>query len=428
MNEIEHKTILKNKIVYEVNIRQYTQSGTISAFVEHIPKISKLGVGILWIMPIQPIGVLQRKGSLGSYYSIQNYTEVNPELGTKDDFALLVRTAHENNLIVIWDWVANHTSWDNEWLNDHKDWYLQDKHGNITNKVKEWTDIVDLNYNNNEMRLEMIKSMKYWIEQFDIDGFRCDMAMLVPTDFWEQARIELDKTKSVFMLAEAEEKSLMQKAFDANYSWELLHLTEDIAQQKRRAVDLIDYFLEEPKRFDKKVFRLTFTSNHDENSWQGAAPERYPNNSHKAFAVFTYVIPGLPLIYSGQEAELDKRLKFFDKDFIDWKKSDMFDLYEKLAELKTNNPAVWNGNFGGNFDFAPTENNEQIFTFVRQKDNNKLLALFNFSNFKTSVKYVDKIAYGEYIDFFSGNYTSINKQITLELEPWEYKIMINSKS
>ena len=375
-------------------------------------------------MPIQPIGKLKRKGSLGSCYSVQNFTEVNPEFGTKDDFKELVEIAHKNGMLVLLDWVANHSSWDNVWIYKHPEWYMQDKSGKIISPVPEWSDVAKLNYDNNQMRQEMINSMKYWIENFDIDGFRCDMAMLVPTDFWNDARIQLDKIKPVFMLAEAEDETdLFKTAFDMSYTWRLLHLTEDIAKGRRKAVDLIDYFLEEPKKFLPKTLRMPFTSNHDENSWNGSVYERYPN-CHKTFAVFSFLIPGMPLIYNGQEVSMNKALNFFDKDQIDWKKSEMRDLYQFLIKLKKDNEALWNGEFGAKFEFAPTENNEQIFTFIREKNDNKILALFNFSDKETWVKYSSLKAYDTYYDAFTKQDITIDAFTKKHLEPWEYKIFV----
>jgi len=432
MNDSTNLTIhqypdrIAKSVIYEVNIRQYTPEGTFAAFEEHLPRLKDLGIDVLWIMPVQPVGVEKRKGDLGSYYSISNYIDVNPEFGTKADFKSLVEKAHELDMLVILDWVANHTSWDNIWINEHPEWYTHDSAGNIVAPVKDWADVADLNYDNQDMRNEMVNSMKFWIENFDIDGFRCDMAMMVPTNFWDSARVELDKVKPVFMLSEAEETDLMETAFDINYSWTLLHLAEDIAQGHKRAVDLIDYFLEDPVKFPaNKAIRMTFTSNHDENSWQGSVYERYPG-CNKTFAVFSFIVPGMPLIYSGQEACLDKKLKFFTKDTIQWIDCDMTELYKQLITLKTENEALWNGTFGGPLNFVATENNEQIVTFIRQNNDNKVLCLFNLSNTPTQVKYTDDNAIGTYLEYFSGETMDINLNDTYELDAWEYKIFIET--
>lgn len=415
---------IAKSIIYEVNIRQYTPEGTFAAFEAHLPRLKDMGIDILWIMPVQPVGVKNRKGDLGSYYSIQNYIDLNPEFGTKDDFRNLVKKAHELGMLVIIDWVANHTSWDNVWIDEHPDWYTQDSAGNIVSPVEDWSDVADLNYNNQQMRNEMVNSMKYWVENFDVDGFRCDVAMMVPTDFWDSARVELDKVKPVFMLSEAEETDLMDTAFDLNYTWDFLHLTEDIAKGEKRAVDLIDYFLNDTTKFPvDKAIRMYFTSNHDENSWNGTVYDRFPN-CYKTFAALTFVVPGMPLIYSGQEACLNKKLAFFTKDTIGWNDCEMTEFYKKLADLKINNSALWNGIYGSPLEFAATENNEQILSFFRQNHDNKILCLFNLADSSTDVKYTEITASGTYTDYFSGETVEINLNDTYHLEPWQFRILI----
>jgi len=413
---------IQKSIIYEVNIRQFSTEGTFAAFEKEIPRLKELGVEILWLMPIQPVGLKNRKGSLGSYYSVQNYTEVNPEFGSKDDFERLVKTAHENGMLVILDWVANHTAFDNPWITAHPEWYTQDSLGNIKSPVDDWSDVADLNYDNKEMRAEMIKSLEYWIKEFDVDGYRCDVAFMCPTDFWNDVRVALDKVKPVFMLAEAEHPELMESAFDMCYTWDLHHLMNDIAKGTKRGVDLIDYFLDDPTKFPKGM-RMVFTSNHDENSWNGTEFERMPD-CYKTFAVFSYVVPSMPLIYTGQEACLDKRLKFFDKDTIDWKECDMTELYKKLAKLKQDNKALWNGTYGSPLVFAATVNNENITSFIRQKDDNKILVLMNLSKKPTEVKYTDENAFGTYKEYFTGKEIVIEKNKSYKLQPWEYWVLI----
>ncbi len=420
----EYPEVIKNAVIYEVNIRQYTPEGTFNAFVEHIPRLKELGIDILWIMPVFPVGEKNRKGELGSYYAVKDYTAVNPEFGTKEDFANLVKVAHENDMLVILDWVANHTAWDNKWITEHPEWFTQDEQENIMAPVDDWTDVADLNYDNAEMRAEMIKSLKYWVEEFDVDGYRCDVAMMVPTDFWEQARTELEKIKPLFMLAESETDDLMKSAFDMNYSWELLHLTQEVAKGLKNATDLADYLNRDAQRFPQEVLRMTFTSNHDENSWNGTVFERYPN-SYKTFAVLTFVVPGMPLIYSGQEACLDKKLAFFYKDTIEWKNCEMTDLYKDLIKLKDENQALWNGESGDELTFANFEKNDDILAFIRQKDENKVLSIFNLSDNETEVVFVDETVYGKYLNYFTGAEIEINAEINkFKIDPWDYWILI----
>ena len=407
----------KDASIYEVNIRQYTPEGTINAFMKHIPRLKKLGVDILWIMPINPIGEKNRKGSMGSYYAVKDYKAVNPEFGTKEDFKKLVETAHANNMLLILDWVANHTAWDNPWIEAHPEWYTQDSAGNIIPPVADWTDVADLNYDQEGLRAAMIDAMVYWVKDFNIDGYRCDVAGMVPNDFWESARDSLEKVKPVFMLAEAEEPRLHKKAFDANYAWELHHIMNEISKGKMNANNLRKYFKKEPTRFAANIYRMGFTSNHDENSWNGTVYERMPN-SYKTFAVFTFAAPTFPLIYSGQEAGLNKRLKFFEKDTIEWKKNEMADLYKKLNEVKASTPALWNGRYGAPIDTIKTNASKKIFAFTRSKDESEVLAVFNLSEKEIEVQFKDFQSDKTYKDVFTGE--KISAKDKLKLKPWGY--------
>ncbi len=414
---------VKKSVIYEVNIRQYTPEGTFVAFEKQLPRLQKLGVDILWLMPIFPVGEKNRKGSLGSYYSIKNYTETNPEFGTKKDLKKLVDDAHSKGMLVILDWVANHTSFDNPWIKEHPDWYNHDSLGNIISPVPDWSDVADLNYNNKNMRNAMVDAMKYWVKDFDIDGFRCDVAFMVPTDFWDSARVELDKLKPMFMLAEAEKPALMTKAFDMYYSWNLYHLMNDIASGKKHASEIIKYIREDSTKFPKRSFRMTFTSNHDENSWNGTVYERMPD-SYKTFAVLTYVLPGMPLIYSGQEACLNKRLKFFDKDTIDWKNCDMTSLYQKLDNLKHSHSALYNFSFASKMIPIETSDDTNILAFVRKNADDEVLCLFNLSKNPANIQIFDKEFNSQYTDFFSNKKIDLSSLKSIYLKPWEYKILI----
>ncbi len=424
VNKFPERT--KKSNIYEVNIRQYTPKGTIKAFEKHIPRLKKTGVDILWLMPIFPISEKNRKGTLGSYYAVANYKKVNPEFGTNEDLHHLIKTAHKDSMLVILDWVANHTGWDNPWITEHPDWYTHDSIGNIVSPVPDWTDVADLNYNNKAMRNEMVNSMKYWLTDFDVDGFRCDVAMMVPTDFWDSARVELDKVKPVFMLAEAEQPDLMKKAFDMNYAWNLYHIMNEIAKGKQNADSLRKYFENDPKTYPQKVYRMAFTSNHDENSWNGTVYERMPH-SYKTFAALTFVAPGMPLIYSGQEACLNKRLRFFDKDTIDWSNLEMQDFYAKLIKLKNENPALWNGKAGSPAYFINTSNPEQILSFKRIKNDNTILVIMNLSDKKAKFHYTEKDFERTFKNYFTGEKVIIKPQENYNLKPWEFKILIERK-
>ncbi len=362
-----HPQWSKNVSIYEANIRQHTPQGTFKAFEEYLPQLKDMGIGIVWLMPIQPIGKENRKGSLGSDYSIRYYTAVNPEFGTVDDLKSLVNKAHELGIYVILDWVANHTAWDHHWTKSNPEFYTKDSDGNYVPPVDDWSDVIDLNYNNKDLRKEMIKAMEYWVKDCDLDGFRCDVAAMVPMDFWNDAVDSLNKIKSVFMLAEAHEPELHKHAFDMTYGWKFKDLFNEIAQGKKSVEDLDEYYNWENSNYHKDAYRMMFTTNHDENSWNGTVQERL-GDAVETFAVLTGVIKGMPLVYSGQEAGLDKVLSFFDKDSIDWKETNLRKIYTKLFQLKKNNKALWNGSSGGDMIRIKSSNDKNIFSFIREKE------------------------------------------------------------
>lgn len=304
--------------IYEVNVRQYTEEGTFKAFEKELPRLKDMGIKVLWFMPITPIAQEQKKGSMGSPYAAQDYTSVNPEFGTLQDFKDLVNTAHQQGFKVIIDWVANHTGWDHIWTKTHPEYYLHDADGSF-HKASGMDDIIELDYTNQEMRREMIEAMKFWVREADIDGFRCDLASWVEADFWEQARPETEKIKPLFFIGEYDELENPEygKTFDASYSWKWMHLTEDFYKNNLPLSNLID-LLKQYSSIQYSSMRAWFTSNHDENSWNGTEYEKYGEMA-KALAVFSITWDGIPLIYSGQELPLrTKRLEFFEKDPIPW--------------------------------------------------------------------------------------------------------------
>ncbi|MEZ0537310.1 alpha-amylase family glycosyl hydrolase [Caldicellulosiruptoraceae bacterium PP1] len=416
---------IKDATIYEVNWRQYTNEGTIKAFEKHLPRLKDMGVKVLWFMPIYPISEINRAGSLGSYYSIKNYTEVNPELGTMNDFKVFVKKAHSIGFKVILDWVANHTGWDNIWIK-HKNWYAQDENGNIISPPgTNWTDVAELNYDNPELRKAMIDAMIFWIKNTDIDGFRCDFAGGVPLDFWEEAREKLQKIKPIFMLAEDDQNiKLLDKAFDANYGWKLYNLFNNIAQGNDTAENIIDCYKRTFSSYPKGTFPLLFITNHDENSWNGTEIERL-GDAYKTFAVLTFTLPGIPLIYSGQEIPLEKRLKFFDKDEIDWTNLKLHTFYKELINLKKDNSALWNESNCGQVKFITT-NDSNVLAFIREKGNNIVVGIFNLQNKMTKVEINSKLYRGKFRTFSRNETININGKKVFELKPWEYIILIKT--
>lgn len=370
---IQHVEWSKNANIYEVNIRQYSEEGTFNAFREDLPRLEAMGVKILWLMPIHPIGEKNRKGPLGSYYSVKDYKGLNPNFGTEEDFRALVDEAHALGMKVIIDWVANHTAWDNPWI-ENPEWFELDEDGNFTPpRGTDWTDVIQLDYENQEMRAAMTEAMEYWVREFDIDGYRCDVAGMVPLDFWKTTRDSLDAIKPVFMLAE-DEGPEMHEAFDMTYAWTYAHLIREIAAGNED-FEALDSLMEvEKTKFPESAYRMYFTTNHDENSWNGTDPGMYGANFEN-FAVLSATIDGMPLIYNGQESVLDKQLEFFEKDEIEWKNYDYQQFYTMLLRLNEKNEALWNGQYGG--DLSVYDSPEETFAFRREKGDDWVFVYIN---------------------------------------------------
>ncbi|MCG8697316.1 MAG: alpha-amylase family glycosyl hydrolase, partial [Bacteroidales bacterium] len=415
------RDIIPQAVIYEVNIRQFTPEGTIKAFADHLPRLQKLGVDILWLMPIHPISVEKRKGELGSYYAVADYKKVNPEFGTLEDLKALVNQAHDLGMFVILDWVANHTGWDNPWIFSNPEWYTKNDAGEIIPPIEDWSDVADLNYDNTDMRAAMIDALKYWVEEADMDGYRCDVAAEVPVDFWNDARAALDSIKPVFMLAEAWQPDLLEEAFDVAYGWELHHHTNEIAKGERNTTHLDEYFSEYMNRYANDDIIMNFITNHDENSWNGTEYERY-GEGVACMAAFTYVIPGMPLIYTGQEAGLKKRLRFFTKDTVHWNDTSLYGFYQTLGELKQENKALEAGKNRGEMTHI-TVDNDYVFAICRQKEENKVVGIFNLSDKQLKTTLNSKDMKGDYSNLFNNEHVSLDTTLTIDLAPWEYKVL-----
>ena len=409
-----------NNAIYEVNIRQYTEEGTIKAFEKHLPRLKELGADILWLMPIHPIGEKNRKGTLGSYYSVKDYKAVNPEFGTLEEFKFLVKMIHKMGMHVIIDWVTNHTAWDHNWIEEHPDFYTKNSLGNFISPNADWTDVADLNFENKELWSEIIEALKFWVEEYDIDGYRCDVAGMVPIEFWIEARTELEKIKNVFMLAEWDTPEV-HLAFDMSYDWDLHHILNGIAKKEKTVLDLIEHLNVNEEEFPANAFRMQFTSNHDENSWNGTVFERL-GDGVEVFAVLTCLIPDMPLVYTGQEAGNNKRLSFFEKDLVEWKDDKLFDIYSKLFQLKKNNKALQNGTLGGEMNYIKSSDEKNIFAFSRNVEKDKVLVLFNLSNKPVEVELTGESLQGNYKNYFTGKLESFSSNESVKLQPWEYRV------
>lgn len=409
-----------NATIYEINVRQFSADGKFSSVTKQLPRLKAMGIDIIWLMPIHPIGVKNRKGSLGSYYAVKDYQKVNEEFGDLNDFKFLVKEAHKLGMHVIIDWVANHSSPDNVWIEQGSlDWYTLDSTGNVQPTIgTDWWDVADLNYENPTMRKEMISSMKYWLTEADIDGFRCDVAGWVPLDFWMEARTELQTVKPIFMLAEAEEVPL-HDAFEMTYGWNFHHIMNKIAKGESDATAIREYLAN--NKYPANAYRMNFTSNHDENSWNGTEMERM-GDARFAMAVLASTIEGMPLVYNGQETSLDRRLKFFEKDSIDWKKMDMVSFYTKLLNLHQTNPALWVRDGSNQARIIETKNAKDQLVFIREYDKHQVITILNLSNKKTELSFDSSSVLGEYTDLFTGKKKSLKNTNKVTLDPWGYQV------
>ncbi|MBQ3250214.1 MAG: alpha-amylase [Bacteroidales bacterium] len=363
---------LENSVVYEMNVRQYTPEGTFAAAQQELPRLKELGIDILWLMPIHPIGVKERKGTLGSYYAIADYKAINPEFGTMEDFENFLAAAHKLGFRVVLDCVANHTSPDAKWINEYPaDWYMRDSLGNTVVNY-DWYDIAELNYGKREVWDAMADQMRFWMEK-GVDGFRCDMACEVPLEFWQETISALrEDYPGMYMLAEGEEPKLHSlSGFNSSYAWELHHMLNAIARGEKNIPELLEYIQKDAERHPADAFRLMFTSNHDENSWAGTEFERM-GDAAKLMAVLTFTLPsGQPLIYTGQEMGWNKRFEFFEKDHIPaWEKNEYFDFYKWLIDVRHNNPALAAGDKGGKFEVVSAE--DSVLVFTRTLPDNKV--------------------------------------------------------
>lgn len=414
-----HPAWAENAVLYELNTRQFTPEGTFKAIEPRIQELKDLGVNIIWFMPIHPIGEKNRKGTRGSYYSVKDYYGINPEFGNLDDFKRLLKLIHEAGMYVIIDLVVNHTAWDNPLIEEHPKWYTQDRKGNIVAPNNDWHDVADLNYDNKKLWRYMIDMMKYWITEVGIDGYRCDVAALIPTPFWVQARKELDEIKPVFMLAEAETPELNAFGFDMTYSGDMYRLFNAIARGKKSPKKIDSLLSYEYYHYPQGSMRMRFTSNHDQNSWNQPAIKRMGRGGAKVGAVLTCTLPGNPLVYNGQEIGIDQALAFFEKDPIEWHENEFREFYQKLLWTYRNHPALYNGSIRK----LKSDNDDQIYAFVRNQEDDEVVVIVNFSSRPFSGKVYMENIQGSFVELFSEkeiNFQSV--EMMMELEPWAYLV------
>lgn len=423
---LHHPEWLYDAVLYEMNVRQLTPEGTLCAAADRLEFLRDMGIDAIWLMPIYPIGKAGRKGSLGSYYSIRDYCRINPEMGTMKDFDAFVRKAHKLGMKVLLDWVANHTARDAKWLKQQPaDWYEREEDGSA--KVPwDWTDTAKLNYANRDVWRGQLDAMRYWVEKHGVDGFRCDMAMLVPIEFWHETLGELRRLKpDLFVLAEAEQQNLFDRgSFNACYGWEVHHLMNDVAQQRCRLWPLREWIYADRQRYPRHAVRMTFTSNHDENSWSGSEFERM-GQAREIMAVLTFLWPqSLPLIYTGQEVGYDHSFAFFERDPMPhYAANETTDLYRRLIELKRQNPALRSGELGGEVIEIHNNAEDCLMVMVREVAGNRVVAELNLSPYTIHADYNTGIYAGTYENQMSHQVEELPSHVERDLAPWSYRIL-----
>jgi cyclomaltodextrinase / maltogenic alpha-amylase / neopullulanase len=413
---------VKDAVIYEVYLRSFSKEGTFKALEKRIPELEKLGVTVVWLMPIHPTGKKFRKGSLGSPYSIQDYYAVNPEFGTLKDFKSLVKTVHQHGMKIIIDLVANHTAWDNPMLKKHQEWYTHDTSGTIIAPNPDWTDVADLDYNNPELRKYMSKMMQYWVRDINIDGYRCDVAELIPTDFWETAVKELEAIKPIIMLSEGTLPEHHVKAFDLTYSWNMYDVLQKVINGSTPASIFHDLLKTESYQFPKGSLRMRFNTNHDKNAWDGPAVEKFTPLGAKATTVLAFTYPGVPLIYNGEEVGNNKRLSLFEKTDIDWSDHAEFRmLYETLSSLRKQHPAFVNGSYS----VIQNSESNRVLSFMRVKREDSALVVINFGSSTKCNLILPTNSNNAWKDYFTGkNFKPINGQYGIELSSLESAVLI----
>jgi glycosidase len=412
---------IRHETIYEINVRQYSKEGTFAGVEADLPRIRKLGVGVLWFMPIHPIGETNRKGPLGSPYAVKDYSKVNPEFGTEADFARLVKAAHAQGFRVIMDWVGNHTAWDNPLVAKHPEFYVRDAKGKFTPPTGfDWTDVIQLEFKNRAMWEYQIGVLTNWVTQFGVDGFRCDFATGVPTAFWNEMSARLRVVKpDIFLLAEGEVPQHQVRGFHSCYTFSLMVIYNEIAAGKAPVSKIDDELARSAVLFPAGATRIQYITNHDENSWQGTEFERLKGGV-ESFAVLTYMLDGIPLLYNGQEAGMDKRLAFFERDPIVWKPHALAGFYRTLCELKRSHPAL---RTGSPMRRLPTTVNESVYAVLREVPGQRLVSFSNLTAKEAKVEATDPVLNGRWRDVFTGEIVELKTPVSFVLPAWKYRVL-----
>ncbi len=420
--EMQHPEWARDAVLYQINTRQFTPEGTFNAARAQLPRLQALGVDIIWLMPVHEIGVQNRKGTLGSPYSVRDYYSVNAEFGTLEDLRAFIDEAHRLDMHVILDWVGNHTAWDNPMVSEHPDWYDRDWKGDFhPTPWWDWSDIIDLDYEQPGLRRYMTEAMVYWVRDVGFDGFRADVAGYIPLDFWENARRELGAIKPVFMLAEFDQRDVHARAFDATYAWGWNNAMHDVAMGRANVGALFGYYSGNESAWPADAYRMVYTSNHDQNAWEATEFERF-GPAVEAAIVLSFVGEGIPSIYNGQEAGNAERLEFFEREPIQWREHANGELLRRLIALKHDTSALWNGAAGARMIPVVNSAPNEVLSFARFNNGGGVFAVFNFSGQAQRVRFENNLHHGGYIEYPSNTAASFDAGTTLNLPPWSYRV------
>jgi cyclomaltodextrinase / maltogenic alpha-amylase / neopullulanase len=411
--------------IYEINVRQFSAEGSFNAVTAQLPRLGALGVDILWLMPIHPIGELHRKGTLGSYYAAKDYLGVNPEFGTEQDLRDLINAAHARGMKVILDWVPNHVSPDNPLTTTHPHFFWRDAQGNLTPPHgTDWTDVVQFDFDAPGLLDYQTDVLLHWVNNYGVDGFRCDVAWGLPTPFWNEVTRRVRAARpDVFFLAEAELPQHQVAAFHVSYGFDLHHAMNAVAQGKKTASGLDDALAKFRAHFPRGSALMVFTSSHDENSWAGTEFERM-GAGYEPFAVLTFLLDGVPMIYNGQEVGLDRRLEFFEKDPIVWPSEThpTTKLYQVLTRLRREHPALHTGAPMRRLD---TTDNAALYVVERSAGARKVVGIFNLTEKPVRADLYDTALAGRWRDVFTGELVDLAALVPLDVKGWHYRVLVS---
>ena len=415
---VNHPLWSQNKTIYQVNLRQFSTAGDFNSLGERLPELKKLGVGIIWLLPVYPIGGNNSGDTTKNFYAVKDFKAISPDLGNEDDFRDLIKAIHQQGMYIIMEWVSNQTATDNVLTASHPEYFRKDENGKFISPAGK-NDLIGFDYNNPALRNYMLEAMQYWVNEFDIDGFNCTAAEKIPVDFWDQVRRKLELIKPVFMSADGEAAYLHNRAFDMTCSWQLYYALNNVAQGREKVTKIEEILRQEQRLYPPSAYRMRFTETYNENPEAGTAIERL-GDAAKTAAVLTATIPGKPMIYNGQEAGLEKMSAPFKEDSIQWKESVFRNFYSKLFSLYRDNPALYQGKM---VKISP-DDEAAVYAFARVKENYKVVVVLNFSANQRTIELESDELPGKYTELFSNVPLTFEEDRLFDLEPWAYRVFV----